>query len=124
MSPARKQRRRRQRAPRELIGRDLARVRIAPRSRRRVLAALLASALVAGLSLAALRIDILRLRYALADALEQEKQLLEERRVATAHLEGLRDPARLASLADARGLTAPARVIDLAPDAPAAGGRP
>jgi hypothetical protein len=124
VSRARTQRRRRQRASRDLIGRDLARVRITPRSRRRLMAALLASALVAGLSLAALRIDILRLRYALAEALEHEKQLLEERRVVTAHLEGLRDPARLASLAEARGLTAPTRVIELAPAAAAPGARP
>ena len=79
---------------------------------------------MAGLSLAWLRIDILRLRYALADALEQEKQLLEERRATTAQLEGLRDPARLASLAGARGLTPPTRVIELAPSARTAGARP
>jgi len=124
VSRNRKRVQRRQRTPRELIGRDLARVRIAPPSRRRLLAVLLAGSLVAGLSLAALRVDILRLRYALADAVEEEKRLFEEHRVATAHLEALRDPARLASLADTRGLTPPTRVIELAPAAREAGTRP
>jgi hypothetical protein len=109
---------------RNLAGRDLARVRIAPRSRRRFLAILLASALLAGFSLVALRVDILRLRYALADALAQQQTLLEEHRVATARLEALRDPARLAALADERGLLRPQRVIELAPTQLAARAEP
>lgn len=116
--------RRRRGTRRTLTGRDLAHVRTAPRRRRRLPAALLLAALVAGLSLAALRVDILRLRYALADALEQEQDLLERRSVATARLEGLRDPARLASLAKKRGLSRPSRVIELLPTRLAAGPRP
>ncbi|HEY5656432.1 MAG TPA: hypothetical protein VIY27_01450 [Myxococcota bacterium] len=98
-----------------LAGQDLARVRIAPRSRRRFLAMLLAAGLLAGFALAALRIDILRTRYALADALAEEQVQIERRSVETARVEALRDPARLAALAAKRGLSRPGRVIDLAP---------
>ena len=115
---------RRRRSRGILAGRDLARVRIAPRSRRRLLALLLTGALLAGFSLAALRIDILRLRYALADALAQQQVALEEHRGATARLEALRDPARLASLADERGFSRPRRVIELGPAQPAVGSGP
>lgn len=107
-----------------LAGRDLARVYSAPRSGRRLLFVLLTGAVLAGFSLAALRIDILRLRYALADALAQEQVLLQEHRVATARLEALRDPARLAALAGARGLSRPQHVVELAPTQLAARPRP
>lgn len=116
--------RRRRRKRGNLAGRDLARVRTAPRSRRRFLAILLAGGLLAGFSLVALRVDNLRLRYALADALARQQTLLEEHRVATARLEALRDPARLAALADERGLVRPQRVIELAPTQLAARSEP
>jgi hypothetical protein len=125
VSRARDRGARRQRRNRgNLAGRDLARVRTAPRSGRRLLATLITGALLAAFSLAALRIDILRLRYALADALAQEQVLLEEHRAATARLEALRDPARLAALADERGLSRPGRVIELAPTQLASRSRP
>ena len=94
--------------------RDLARSR--PESTqgvRRPLSLLLLAALACGLSLAALRIDILRARYALAEAALAEKSLLEERRVWTARVQTLRNPARLSSLAEDRGLEPPERVIEL-----------
>jgi hypothetical protein len=100
---------------RDLVGRDLARVRIAGSRAPRPLAALLIGALVAGMGLAALRIDILRLRYALARAVETEKTLLEDQRVWTARKESLRDPSRLAALARERGFERPRNVIDLRP---------
>ena len=106
-------RRTREPKSRDLVGRDLARVRI-PRERpSRPLAALLVGALVAGMGLAALRIDILRLRYALAESIEAEQVLLEERRVWTARKASLRHPTRLAELADERGFVRPVNVIDL-----------
>jgi hypothetical protein len=99
----------------DLVGRDLARVRL-PRGRTsRPLAALLCGALLAGMGLAALRIDILRLRYALAEAIESEQTLLEDQRVWTARKETLRDPSRLAELARERGFARPQHVIDLRP---------
>jgi hypothetical protein len=100
---------------RDLVGRDLARVRLSGARAPRPLAALLIGALVAGMGLAALRIDILRLRYALADAVETETALLEEARVWTARKESLRDPTRLAELAAERGFARPGSVIDLRP---------
>jgi len=116
---------RRRATPRQWVGRDLARApRLAVRARRRHTAALLLGALAAALSLAALRVDNLRLRYALADALAREKALLETRRVATAQIERLRDPARLAQLARARGLARPTRVVELSPTPAHARSRP
>ena len=116
---------RRRHARTEYVGRDLARVRLSgggPTSR--PLAALLIGALIAGMGLAALRIDILRLRYALAEAIEAEKGLLEDQRVWTAKKESLRDPTRLAELARERGFGRPTRVIDLRPLEVASGPRP
>jgi hypothetical protein len=81
--------------------------------RARGLPFLLIGGLLAGLSLAALRIDILRLGYAVADAVAEEKALMEERGALTARVQALRDPARLASLAPASGLARPTRVIEL-----------
>jgi hypothetical protein len=81
----------------------------------RALPVLVIGGLVAGLSLAALRIDILRLGYAVADAVAEEKALMEARGALTARVQALRDPARLASLAPARGLARPTRVIELQP---------
>jgi len=97
-----------------ITGPDLAGLR-RPRIRRPrgSFPALLVAALLAGLGLAALRIDILRLRYALADAVETERELLEEQRVWTAQAATLRDPARLAELARERGFGRPTRVIEL-----------
>jgi hypothetical protein len=89
----------------------------------RIHPALLAVALAAALAIAALRIDLIRVRYGLAEALGQEKALLEERREAVARLRELRDPARLARLAGEYHLTRPARIIDL-PLLPAVGGAP
>jgi hypothetical protein len=106
---------RRRPAAQQWVGRDVARATRRAGRRRRLSAALLLGALAAALSLAALRVDILRLRYALADALAQEKALLETRRVATAQIERLRDPARLAKLASARGLARSSHVVELSP---------
>jgi hypothetical protein len=112
---------------RDLVGRDLSRLSARRPSRPRLstgpVAAALAGLLLAGLSLAALRIDILRLRYAMADAVATETQLLEERRVWTAHAATLSDPARLAELAEERGFALPKRVIDLR-DVQVASGQP
>ncbi len=90
----------------------------------RGLPVLLVGGLLAGLSLAALRIDILRLGYAVADAVAEEKALLEERGSLTARVQALRDPARLASLAQERGLARPTRVIELRPTKLAVGSQP
>jgi hypothetical protein len=79
--------------------------------------------LVAGLAVAALRVDLIRVRYGLADAVREEKALLEEKRQALARMRSLRDPSRLARLASHRGLARPERIIDL-PAQPEQGKRP
>lgn len=101
-----------------LVGSDLARPRALGPRRRRLLPVALAVALLAALTVAALRIDLIRVRYGLGDALRQEKALLEEHRQALARLRALRDPARLGRLAADRGLGRPDRLIELPARAP------
>jgi len=96
------------------IGVDLARVSLAPRSRTFV--PLIAVALVAALGIAALRIDLIRTRYALAANLEQEQALIEEQRALIVRLRGLRDPSVLAALARRNARHAvPEREVEVRP---------
>jgi len=94
-----------------------------PARKRRWLPLAIAGFLLAGLAVAALRVDLIRVRYGLADAVREEKALLEERRQALARVRALRDPLRLARLAADRGLARPERIVDL-PAAPEQGTRP
>jgi len=73
-----------------------------------------------GLGAAALRSEIISLRYGLSEAMAQERSLLQERRELTARVGALRDPSRLAKLARERGFARPARVFEV----PASGGGP
>lgn len=77
----------------------------------------LALALLVALAVASLRIEMIRLRYALAEASLEEKRLLEEQRSLTAEELRLRDPVHLAGRAHELGFARPERLIDL----PAAG---
>jgi len=104
----------RRRPAQALVGRDLAPLHRAEERRRRLLPVLLVGGLVATLGLTALRIDLIRQRYALAAAMREEKQLLEHRRMLTARVRGLRDPARLAAVARERGFVRPSSVLSLA----------
>ena len=67
------------------------------------------------LALAALRVDLIRVRYGLSTALAAERGLLEERRTELARVGTLRDPARLGRLAREGGFGPPERVIELPP---------
>ncbi len=85
--------------------------------------------LVLALGIAALRVDLIRMRYALADGLATEQTLLDEQRRLTAEMRGLRDPSDLARRAHELGFGHPERVIDLtidatAPPLPAVGAGP
>jgi len=71
------------------------------------------AALLLALGVAALRVDLIRMRYALADGLSAEQQLIEEQRELTARMRALRDPAVLARQARELGFVHPDRVIDL-----------
>jgi hypothetical protein len=107
-------------APIRLVGRDFAEQR-GGRTSRGFVAVLVGAAVVVGLALAALRNDLIRMRYDLSEAMQQERELLEARRELTAKLVALRDPARLARLARERGFVRPERV--LAVGAPEGGAR-
>ena len=91
------------RQPVNLIGRDLAHAQPRGRSRAPGFPVLLTGALLAALFLAALRVDILRLSSALEDARITLESLERESRNLTAEVGTLRDPARLASLAEELG---------------------
>jgi hypothetical protein len=97
----------------DLVGLDFARVRVAVRRRRAWLPAALVGALLAALGLAQLRLQILRMRYAVGEATVEVEALREERSRWTARLEGLRGPERLAKLARERGFAPAVRVIEL-----------
>jgi hypothetical protein len=107
-----------------LIGRDLARMRPQRQRRSRLPAVALIGTLMAALALAALRIDLIRQGYDFAAAMRLEKELLEQRRVLTARVRGLRDPARLARLAQELGFERPDRVTEIELHDVSAGPRP
>ena len=99
----------------QLIGRDLARMRVLAPRRRRFAPLALLGMLLAALCLAALRIDLIRVRYGLAEAVRKERSLLDEHRALRARLGTLRDPTRLARLAADLKLARPQRVVELSP---------
>jgi cell division protein FtsB len=104
-----------------LVGRDFARERRAARSAlHAALPYLVGAAVAIGLAIAALRNDLIRMRYDLTAAMREERELLQERRELTARVRELRDPARLAELARERGFVRPERVFELEPPGGAA----
>jgi len=74
---------------------------------------LLILALIAALGVSALRIDLIRIRYAMADALAQEKALIAEQRELIVRRRQLRDPVELATQARARGFRPPTQIFTL-----------
>ena len=101
------------RARADLVGRDFAQPRNRGRAWPAALPALLAGVLLAALAIAALRVDLIRVRYGLGQAMQQEKELLEQERALRARVGSLRDPIRLARLAPRHGLARPIRVLEL-----------
>lgn len=100
------------------IGVDFARFGSRPVSRSWVPLAMLA--LLAALAVAALRIDLIRTRYALADALEREQTLISEQRALIAEQRRLREPTTQAARAGALGLR-PAETVYFVVDPSSAG---
>jgi hypothetical protein len=78
---------------------------------------LFAVAVVSLLCLAALRIGILRTRYALGATLQQETELRTRERAAIVAVRQLRGPHKLRELAAERCFARPERVIDLSDEA-------
>lgn len=109
------------------IGIDVSKqtVRPAPRG----LYSLFALGMLLALGVAALRIDLIRTRYAVSAVLEREADLMEQHRQLTARRRQLRDPVELAVQARERGFRPPAHVVSV-PDpsigsqGPAAAPRP
>jgi type VI protein secretion system component VasK len=84
------------------------------RPRRRIAwAPIFAVGVVSLLALAALRVSILRTRYALAATLQRETELRGRERSAAVAARQQRDPHKLRELATQLGFARPERVIDL-----------
>jgi hypothetical protein len=103
----------RRRPDRGLVGHDLSSIQMT--RRRRIPPAAIAGLLLAGFFLAALRVEIIELGYALGTAVRQENELEEERRVLKVQLEALRNPERLRELAAERGFQRADHVVELGP---------
>jgi len=100
-----------------ITGRDVSAPAPAPRRfawpRPAALGTVAAGAVCAALLLVSLRMDSIRLRYALADAVRVEQQLLDQQRRLTVQVRHLRDPRRLEALAGELGIAPASCVIDL-----------
>ena len=107
--------RRELREAKQLVGRDLANE--APRGRIPVwlIPGIVVGGVFAALAITHVRVELIGQGYKRYSAVERLQNLEEERRILTAHVRELRDPARLAELAREMGLSRPGRVIALAP---------
>ena len=103
------------RETRRLVGRDL--VNDAPRRRIPIwlIPGIVVGGVFAALAIAHVRVELIGQGYKRYSAVERLQALEEEKRILTAHVRELRDPARLAELAREMGLSRPDRVIALAP---------
>ena len=90
-----------------------------PRHAKRLLP-LLVFALISALGVSALRIDLIRTRYAMASAMAKERTLIEEQRNLIVRRRQLRDPVELAVKARERGFR-PLSVVLTLPDPAIAG---
>jgi hypothetical protein len=86
----------------------------------RALLPLLIAGLLVALGVSAMRIDLLRIRYALAETVKEEQRLRGEERSLTVRMRTLRDPVQLAERAQQLGFVRPDRLIDLPGSAPGA----
>ncbi|MDP6978399.1 MAG: hypothetical protein QF570_07340 [Myxococcota bacterium] len=100
----------------DLIGLDMAPRR--KRVRNTTLVPIIGAIVVCALALVWLRMDVVRMRYAAAEAVAEERELLDRKRKITVELLRLREPTRLAEQARKLGFATPDRVIHL----PAAAG--
>ena len=98
-------------APGEWIGIDCS-SKNGPRGVRKLLP-LLVLALIVALGVSALRIDLIRIRYAMASALVEEKALIAEQRRLIVRRRQLRDPVELAVRARERGFRPPRQILSL-----------
>lgn len=97
------------------VGIDVSSVSVPATSRRSLplVAFFLIVVVGTALGVAALRIDLLRVRYAVSAAMERENELIEEQRQLIVRRRQLRDPVALAVQARERGFRPPAHVVSL-----------
>ena len=116
-TPARKSQRK-HRSNKDVSRRFGIRFAHAPSRRRRTVwlipVAVLGSVATA-LVIAYVRVDLIQQGYQRASNVKKHQQLEEEQRKLAARVRELRDPVRLAALAQEMGLSRPERVISLAP---------
>ncbi len=111
----RERRRHRHSGARNLVGRDLAGGGLRKRLPIWVIPAMVVCGVIVALAIANLRVQLIGQGYKRASAVTRHQQLEEEQRNLAARVRELRDPARLASLAEEMGLARPERVIALTP---------
>ncbi len=104
------------------VGRDLADDPPHPRKPVWLIPGIVVGLVFAALAIAHVRVELIGQGYKRYRAVERLQALEEEKRILTAQVRELRDPARLAELAGEMGLSRPDRVIALAP--PGDGPRP
>lgn len=97
----------------DLVGRDFASQPARSRRAQGWLVPVMIGAVAAALLLGRLRVEILRQRYAVMDAVAEESQLQQQQRALTVKVRRLRDPSRLAALAASSGFARPERVVTL-----------
>lgn len=100
-------------SPLNLIGRDVAHVRGRAGVPLRLTVLLMVIFAVAGLGIVGMRSDVMRIRYALSEAITEEKRLRLEYNESTVEMRKLRSPARVTRLAEELGFQRPERIIDL-----------
>ena len=97
-------------------------------ARNQTIVPMIAAVVVAALVLVGLRMDVVRMRYASAEALTLERQLLDQKSTITVSLLRLREPKLLSERAGKLGFATPDRVIHLSSrskrEAPAVGAGP
>jgi hypothetical protein len=100
---------------RHLIGRDLANHTPNRRIPLWLIPGIVVGGVFAALAIAHVRVELIGQGYERYSAVERLQALEEEKRILTAQVRELRDPARLARLAREMGFSRPDRVIALAP---------
>jgi len=100
---------------RYLIGRDFANEGPRRRIPLWLIPGIVIGGVFAALAIAHVRVELIGQGYRRYSAIERLQALEEEKRILTARVRELRDPARLAKLAREMGLSRPDRVIALAP---------
>ena len=101
----------------DLIGIDMAPTRRTARHRMAFPA--MVGLVIGALLIAGQRMDVVRMRYAIAEAVTLERQLLEEKSRLTVSLRHLREPKLLSERAVQLGFAKPDRLINLVQSIPA-----